>query len=54
MKLIGSLTSPYVRTWETAAELRDVLLPDGKEPEHCEWLAAGVWKPNKVCKRARR
>ena len=48
---VGSIvTSPLVRAWETAAELRDVLLPDGPEPEHCPLLAPEVGKRRKLCR----
>ncbi|CAN5172067.1 histidine phosphatase family protein [soil metagenome] len=43
------LTSPLVRTMETANLLADVLTPD-RDPTACEWLAAGERRPKKLMK----
>ena len=43
-------TSPYARAWQTAAEFREAVQADEKEPEPCPLLAPEVGKRRKLAK----
>jgi phosphohistidine phosphatase len=43
------LTSPLVRSLETASILADIITPD-REPIECQWLALGERRPKRLTK----
>lgn len=44
------VTSPLARAWQTAADVRAVVLPDGREPEFCDLLAPEAGRRRKLTK----